>query len=146
MAPLFNYRFVARDANGAPASTPRAGGFRIEPITVEGPEQSNSVDWKSYELHALDSGVDMRVIFKYMPFAYRSTAVEAFAGEEEPRLLIADDAEAGITLFVWSNASDEALRALSSLDVDELTVRRPDQGKVRLVWHPSTGRWNIRGE
>lgn len=61
-------------------------------------------------------------------------------------LLIADDAEAGITLFVWSNASDEALRALSSLDMDELTVRRPDQGRVRLVWHPATGRWHIRGE
>ena len=68
------------------------------------------------------------------------------ASEQEPRLLIADDAEAGITLFVWSNASDEALRALSSLDMDELTARRPDQGRVRLVWHPETGRWHIRGE
>ncbi|WP_406727383.1 hypothetical protein WJ438_26010 [Streptomyces sp. GD-15H] len=73
-------------------------------------------------------------------------AVEESTGEEEPGLLIADDAEAGITLFVWSNASDEALRALSSLDMDELAVRRPDQGKVRLVWHPATGRWRIRGE
>lgn len=68
------------------------------------------------------------------------------AGEEGPSLLIADDAEAGITLFVWSNASDEALRALSSLDMDELTARRPDQGKARLVWHPETGRWHLRGE
>ncbi|MGJ3559795.1 tetratricopeptide repeat protein [Streptomyces sp. INA 01156] len=73
-------------------------------------------------------------------------AVEESTGEEEPGLLIADDAEAGITLFVWSNASDEALRALSSLDMDELAVRRPDQGRVRLVWHPATGRWRIRGE
>ncbi|WP_146228934.1 sel1 repeat family protein [Streptomyces sp. NWU339] len=73
-------------------------------------------------------------------------AVEESTGEEEPRLLIADDAEAGITLFVWSNASDEALRALSSLDMDELALRRPDRGRVRLVWHPGTGRWRIRGE
>lgn len=73
-------------------------------------------------------------------------AVEESTGEEEPGLLIADDAEAGITLFVWSNASDEALRALASLDMDELAVRRPDQGRVRLVWHPATGRWRIRGE
>jgi TPR repeat protein len=72
--------------------------------------------------------------------------VEESADDEEPGLLIADDAEAGITLFVWSNASDEALRALSSLDMDELTVRRPDQGRVRLVWHPGTSRWHIRGE
>ncbi|MET8947654.1 hypothetical protein ABZX30_29980 [Streptomyces sp. NPDC004542] len=66
--------------------------------------------------------------------------------EEEPGLLIADDTEAGITLFMWSNASDEALRALSSLDMDELITRRPDQGRVRLVWHPTSGRWRIRGE
>ncbi|MFI1398631.1 hypothetical protein [Streptomyces sp. NPDC020681] len=67
------------------------------------------------------------------------------SGEEEAGLLIADDAEAGITLFMWSNASDEALRALSSLDMDELTARRPDQGQVCLVWHPAPGRWHIRG-
>ncbi|MGW5498689.1 hypothetical protein, partial [Streptomyces olivaceoviridis] len=66
--------------------------------------------------------------------------------DEEPGLLIADDPEAGITLYLWSNASDEALRALSSLDLDEMTARRPDQGRVRLVWHPATGRWHIRGE
>ncbi|GAA2229964.1 hypothetical protein [Streptomyces indiaensis] len=71
--------------------------------------------------------------------------VEECAGEEEPGLLIADDAEVGIALILWSNASDEALRALSSLDLDELTARRPDQGRVRLVWHPATGRWHIRG-
>ncbi|WP_351235346.1 hypothetical protein [Streptomyces sp. NPDC002133] len=73
-------------------------------------------------------------------------ALEESTRDDEPGLLIADDTEAGITLFVWSNASDEALRALSSLDMDELTARRPDQGRVRLVWHPATGRWHIRGE
>jgi TPR repeat protein len=67
-------------------------------------------------------------------------------GDEEPSLLIAEDPETGITLFVWSNASDEALRALSSLDMGELTARRPDQGRVRIVWHPDTGTWHLRGE
>lgn len=67
-------------------------------------------------------------------------------GDEEPGLLIAEDPEAGIALYLWSNASDEALRALSSLDLDEMIARRPDQGRVRLVWHPATGRWHIRGE
>ncbi|MFE7749348.1 hypothetical protein [Streptomyces sp. NPDC057428] len=75
-----------------------------------------------------------------------SEPVEERAGEEEPGLLIADDPEAGITLFLWSNASDEALRALSSLDMSELTTRRPDQGRVRLVWHTGASRWHIRGE
>lgn len=64
----------------------------------------------------------------------------------QPRLLIADDTETGITLYLWSDASDEALRALSSLDMDELTARRPDQGRVRVVWHPETGTWHVRGE
>ncbi|MFJ3667163.1 hypothetical protein ACIPSE_11965 [Streptomyces sp. NPDC090106] len=75
-----------------------------------------------------------------------ATTGEEPPGDEQPGLLIADDTRTGITLFVWSNASDESLRALSSLDMDELSLRRPDQGRVRLVWHPTTGRWHIRGE
>jgi hypothetical protein len=65
--------------------------------------------------------------------------------DNEPGLVIANDSDAGITLFLWSNASDEALRALSALDLSELTLRRPDQGQVRLVWHSATGTWHIRG-
>jgi hypothetical protein len=65
--------------------------------------------------------------------------------DNEPGLVIAIDSDAGITLFLWSDASDEALRALSALDLSELTLRRPDQGLVRLVWHPATGTWHIRG-
>ncbi|WP_461091553.1 hypothetical protein, partial [Streptomyces incanus] len=63
----------------------------------------------------------------------------------EPGLAILQDPDAGITLFLWSNASDEALRALSSLDLGELMLRRPDQGRVHLVWHPASGTWHIRG-
>lgn len=79
VAPLFNYRFVARDAASSPPSSPHGGDFRIEPLAVEGPEQINSVDWKSYELHALDTGVEMRVTIKYMAFVYETTAVKEFA-------------------------------------------------------------------
>ncbi|WP_406445446.1 hypothetical protein OHB00_49645 [Streptomyces sp. NBC_00631] len=63
----------------------------------------------------------------------------------EPGLAILQDPDAGITLFLWSNASDEALRALSSLDLAELTLHRPGQGQVHLVWHPASGTWHIRG-
>ncbi|MEU5540616.1 hypothetical protein, partial [Streptomyces sp. NPDC020362] len=41
-------------------------------------------------------------------------------------LLVADDPDARITLCLWSNITDEALRALSSLDLNELTAQRPD--------------------
>ncbi|MFG2793402.1 tetratricopeptide repeat protein [Streptomyces sp. NPDC048419] len=67
-------------------------------------------------------------------------AVDADAG-----LAIVQDPDAGISLFLWSNASDEALRALSALDLDELTLRRPDQGQIHLVWHPASSKWHIRG-
>ncbi|MEU1203254.1 hypothetical protein ABZ446_44630 [Streptomyces sp. NPDC005813] len=66
--------------------------------------------------------------------------VDADAG-----LAVVQDPDAGISLFLWSNASDEALRALSALDMDELTLRRPDQGRVHLVWHPEPGTWHVRG-
>jgi hypothetical protein len=79
VAPLFNYRFAARDAASSPPSSPLGGDFRIEPLAVERPEQINSVDWKSYELHALDTGVEMRVTIKYMAFVYETTAVKEFA-------------------------------------------------------------------
>lgn len=79
VAPLFNYRFVARDAASTSPSSPRGGDFRIEQFPVDGPEQINSTDWKSYELHALDTGVEMRVTIKYMAFAYETTAVKEFA-------------------------------------------------------------------
>ncbi|MFC8433395.1 tetratricopeptide repeat protein [Streptomyces sp. NPDC057253] len=67
-------------------------------------------------------------------------AVEANVG-----LAIVQDPEANISLVLWSNASDEALRALSALDMNELTLRRPDQGQVHLVWHPASRSWHIRG-
>ncbi|MFI6661505.1 hypothetical protein ACIBL8_38995 [Streptomyces sp. NPDC050523] len=61
-------------------------------------------------------------------------AVDADAG-----LGIVQDPDTGISLILWSNASDEALRALAALDLDELMLRRPDQGQVHLVWHPQPG-------
>ncbi|MFH8776336.1 tetratricopeptide repeat protein [Streptomyces sp. NPDC017958] len=61
-------------------------------------------------------------------------------------LLIADDPDAHITLCLWSDVTDEALRALASLDLDELTAQRPDRGRIRLVWNPANSRWQIRGD
>ncbi|MFE9000585.1 hypothetical protein ACFYOY_00310 [Streptomyces sp. NPDC007875] len=61
-------------------------------------------------------------------------------------LLIADDPDAHITLCLWSDVSDEALRALASLNLDELTAQRPDRGRIRLVWNEAHSRWQIRGD
>ncbi|MGW2698396.1 tetratricopeptide repeat protein [Streptomyces sp. NPDC001296] len=60
-------------------------------------------------------------------------------------LLIVDDTDAQITLCLWSDVTDEALRALASLNLDELTAQRPDRGQIRLVWNPAQARWRIRG-
>ncbi|WP_306316896.1 MULTISPECIES: hypothetical protein [unclassified Streptomyces] len=60
--------------------------------------------------------------------------------------VVIDDPEADITLYLSSEASDEALRALAALDLDDLTSRRPDEGRIRLVWHAASGTWRIRGE
>jgi hypothetical protein len=68
------------------------------------------------------------------------------AADNAATLLIADDPDERITLYLWSNATDDALRALSSLDLNELTAQRPDRGRVRLVWNPATSRWQIRGD
>jgi TPR repeat protein len=68
------------------------------------------------------------------------------AGDTEPGLAVVQDPDSEITLFLWSNASDEALRALSALDLTELRLRKPDQGRVHLVWHPASGSWHIRGQ
>ncbi|MER6084232.1 hypothetical protein [Streptomyces sp. NPDC001833] len=56
-----------------------------------------------------------------------------------------DDTDAQITLCLWSDVTDEALRALTSLNLDELTAQRPDRGEIRLVWNPAQSRWRIRG-
>ncbi|MGW1160933.1 hypothetical protein ACWD48_22460, partial [Streptomyces sp. NPDC002519] len=61
-------------------------------------------------------------------------------------LLIVDDTAAQITLCLWSDVTDEALRALASLSLDELTAQRPDRGQIRLVWNPAQSRWRIRGD
>ncbi|MFD5968360.1 hypothetical protein ACFWGR_19380 [Streptomyces sp. NPDC060311] len=66
--------------------------------------------------------------------------------EDQPGLAVVRDTEAGITLYLWSNASDEALRALSALNFDDLAARRPDQGQVRLVWNPASRTWHLRGD
>ncbi|ATL32077.1 hypothetical protein [Streptomyces formicae] len=60
--------------------------------------------------------------------------------------VVVDDPDAGVTLYLSSAVSDEALQALSSFDLAELTARRPDEGRIRLVWHQESGTWRIRGD
>jgi tetratricopeptide (TPR) repeat protein len=66
--------------------------------------------------------------------------------QEAARFVVVDDPEIGITAYLSAEVSDEALRALAALDLGELTVRRPDEGRVRLIWHQASGTWRIRGE
>ncbi|MGW2230381.1 hypothetical protein [Streptomyces formicae] len=68
------------------------------------------------------------------------------SAETEALFVVVDDPDAGVTLYLSSAVSDEALRALSSFDLAELTARRPDEGRVRLVWHQESGTWRIRGD
>lgn len=78
VAPLFNYQ-LEPEASGVSISSPHGGDFRVEAAAVDGPEPTNSVDWKSYELHAFDTGLEMRVAIKYMPSVYRSEGFKEFA-------------------------------------------------------------------
>jgi hypothetical protein len=50
----------------------------VEGITVEGPPDTTSVDWKSHEVHVFDSGHLMKGKVKYMPLKYRRETIEAF--------------------------------------------------------------------
>lgn len=79
VGPLFNYTSVARAAPGTPPSGAGHGDLVVEPVAFESPEHTNSVDWKSYELLAVDTGVEMSVTIKYMPSAYQTAAVTEFA-------------------------------------------------------------------
>jgi hypothetical protein len=78
-APFFNYLSVARDAASTPPSSTHGKSLQIEPVAVRRPEQTDIVDWKSYEVHAVDTGVEVYVNLRYMPSVYRPTAIQAFA-------------------------------------------------------------------
>lgn len=79
VAPFFNYQSYARDSVSVSPFRPRDPEFRIERVTVTGPEQTNIVDWKSYELQAFDNGTEVQLTLKYIPAIYRTTAIEEFA-------------------------------------------------------------------
>jgi TPR repeat protein len=66
--------------------------------------------------------------------------------ESEALFTIVEDPDAGISLHLWSDVSDDALQALAAFDLNELTARRPDQGRIRVVWDQASGTWRIRGE
>jgi len=121
VAPLFNYLSVARNVASAPALDPQGSDMKIEPISVQGPEPTNSVDWKSYELHAIDTGAELHVTVKYMPSAYETAAVRRFASTflrclqalaDDPAAVVSDGpsygsaASDGVALSCSNPASD----------------------------------------
>ncbi|WP_189317339.1 tetratricopeptide repeat protein [Streptomyces brasiliensis] len=80
------------------------------------------------------------------PSVHIDQATTDFVDADRTGLVIAEDPDTGVTLLIWSNASDEALRALSALEFNDLVSRRPDQGRVRIVWNAATRTWHIRGD
>ncbi|MFG2754068.1 tetratricopeptide repeat protein [Streptomyces xanthophaeus] len=98
-----------------------------------------------------DAYAQARALIRRLPLGRRD-AMDSESGavshsrQQEARFVIVDDPDTGITLYLSSEASDEALRALAAFDLSELTGRRPDEGHVRLIWHQATGTWRVRGE
>ncbi|MFF2852067.1 hypothetical protein ACFVT5_37935 [Streptomyces sp. NPDC058001] len=99
---------------------------------------------------AEDAYAQARQLIRRLPLRHRETRNASGAAspsrQAEAQYVIVDDSDADITLYLSSDVSDEALRALAAFDLSELTARRPDAGRVRLVWHQPSGTWRIRGE
>jgi hypothetical protein len=76
VSPLIN--FIPSAYGGGSRTSASSCNTTIESITVEGPADSTSVDWKSHELHLFDSGRFMRGKVKYMCSKYRKETIEAF--------------------------------------------------------------------
>ncbi|WP_406349833.1 hypothetical protein [Streptomyces sp. NBC_00658] len=94
---------------------------------------------------AEDAYAQARQLIRRLPTRSASGAA-SLSRQAEAQFVIVDDPDADITLYLSSDVSDEALRALAAFDLSELTARRPDTGRVRLVWHQPSGTWRIRGE
>ncbi|QEU93122.1 sel1 repeat family protein [Streptomyces kanamyceticus] len=99
---------------------------------------------------AEDAYAQARQLIRRLPLRPRgnrsANGPASVSNQTEARFVIVDDPDTGITLYLSSDVSDEALQALSSFDLSELTARRPDAGRVRLIWHQPSGTWRIRGE
>ncbi|MDX3849306.1 hypothetical protein [Streptomyces sp. AK02-01A] len=66
-------------------------------------------------------------------------------GERHRELLIVQDLDPKLqaSLYLPTDASDEALRALERLDIGEeiATARRGEPAKIRVYWDERTGTW-----
>jgi hypothetical protein len=52
--------------------------FKIDTLSVKGPAETNSVGWKSHEVHVFDNGAEMLVSVKYMPSKYLADGARNF--------------------------------------------------------------------
>jgi hypothetical protein len=77
-APFFNYRSFTRSA-GAPAPDAQADTVRVEPVAVGRPAQTDIVDWKAYEIRAVDTGAELHLELGYMRSNYSTPAIRSFA-------------------------------------------------------------------
>jgi TPR repeat protein len=60
----------------------------------------------------------------------------------EPHVLV-KDSRLDIALELRPDMSDDALRALAQLDLEELARRCADRGSVRISFNPATGAWEV---
>jgi len=99
VSPLIN--FIPSAYGGGSRTSAWSFNTTIESVTVEGPADSTSVDWKSHELHMFDSGRLMRGKVKYMCPKYRKETIEAFIESFVSGLeAIADDPGIRVSVYL----------------------------------------------
>jgi len=64
--------------------------------------------------------------------------------DREAELLVVEDPDGDVALYVWLDDSDEALRALAELDPQRLLRNRFWAGTAALVWDRAAHAWRLR--
>jgi hypothetical protein len=77
VAPLLNFIPGVYGGRRKPSDASQAAKLAVETVTVAGPEDTTSVDWKSHEVHVFDTGHVMNGKIKYLSLQYRKETIEA---------------------------------------------------------------------
>jgi len=60
--------------------------------------------------------------------------------------LLVEDPSSRLSLYMATDVSDEAIRALARLDLDAATKAFPDKTRVRLVWNAAAATRDVRSD